>query len=447
MPINKKALVIEENGRQLKFFSIVISKVCETLFINILATVTSVMLSGYSEETVTVADLSNQVINLALVFLEMATIGAVIHMSMCMGRGDVEKAGEFAGAATLISFVASIITGLVLIAKAEKVMLLMNAEAKILITATQYFKIRAVFLPVTVLMRCFNNFLICSGYAHYTLASGVLYNMINVILCYIALYGNLNLPVLPINGVAIAGGIACVCGLVFSSFVYVRKKCPYRLCCKWTSIKNILQMGVPGGMNSFNYTLAQTVTTAIVASLGITVFNTKVYISSIIVFSSVISYAIAQAGAVFTGRYRGRDDFESIIVIHRQNLFMAIIANVVVSTILFVCHKPLIGLFTDDPRVIAFAGKIMLIDIAVQIFRAVNQVNDQALNANGDVKATFVVSVCACWMCSVLLSWLLGIKLEWGLSGVWTAFLFDEALKATVYMIRWKKGKWKRKIA
>ncbi|MBQ8525298.1 MAG: hypothetical protein IJ460_01050 [Clostridia bacterium] len=443
MLINKNVLTIEEDGRQLKFFSIVISKFFETLFINVLAMVTSVMLSGYTDAAVTVANLSTQVINLVLIFLEMTTVGAVIHMSMEMGRGERKRVGELAGTAMVMLLIAAVISGFGLILSAKWVMRLMNADNEILVEAATYLRIMAIFLPTTVLMRCFNYFLICNGYAHYTLASGVLYNLINVFVCYYVLYGNFHLPVSPIYGVAAGNGIACVCGLIFSAVVYIKKKCPFTFCFRGHLLKSILKMGVPGGMNGFNYNLAQTVTTALIASLGMTVFNTKIYISSIIVFSSVISFAISQAEAVFAGRYRGMEDFESMNILHRQNLFMAVGANIVVSSIVFLCRRHLLGLFTDDAQIIAFAGKIMLFDIAVQIFRAVNQVSDQALNANGDVKTTFLVSVCSCWTGSVMLSWLLGIRLGLGLLGVWLAFLFDEAFKSLIYTIRWKNGKWK----
>ena len=443
MLINKNVLTINENGRRLSFFSMVFSKAFETLFVNIFSAVTSVMLSGYSEVAVSVASLSNQIINLLLMFLDMATIGAVIHMSASMGGNNRKRAGEFSSTAVFTAGVVSVITSIVLFMLARLVMVYMNAETEILDAAVQYLKIRAIFLPVTVMMRCFNNFLICNGYSSYTLVSGVLYNVVNAFLCYEVLYGYKAMPISPISGVAIGNGIACLCGLVFSAGIYRWKKCPFAFCFKKQNLTGILKLGVPGGMNNFNYNMAQTVTTALIASLGISVFNTKVYISSIIVFSSVLSYAIGQAGAVFTGRYRGRGDFESINQLYKQNLLMAICANVVVSTTIFLFHKPLVGMFTNDSGVIAAAGKIMLIDIAVQIFRAINQVNDQALNANGDVKTTFTVSVVACWSGSVFLAWLFGVKLGFGLFGIWMAFLIDEAFKTTVYVIRWRKGKWK----
>ena len=124
-------------------------------------------------------------------------------------------------------------------------------------------------------------------------------------------------------------------------------------------------------------------------------------------------------------------------------MIYAVGANTLVSVLIYIFHPRLVSLFTTDAEVIALAGKVLLIDIVIEIIRAVNQVSDQALNANGDVKATFAVSVSACWIFGVFMSYILAIKLGFGLIGVWCAFMLEETFKAVLYSIRWKSGKWK----
>lgn len=174
-----------------------------------------------------------------------------------------------------------------------------------------------------------------------------------------------------------------------------------------------------------------------------TVFNTKVYIDNIIAFSSIISLAIAQTGAIFSGRFRGQREFEKTERLYRQNQILAVGANLIVSVAIYLFRKPLIGMFTKETAALQLASVVMLIDIGVQILRAINQVNDQALNANGDVKTTFLVSAISCWGGSVLCSYLLGIRAGWGLIGVWIAFLLDEGFKSVVYIIRWRSKAWR----
>ena len=87
-------------------------------------------------------------------------------------------------------------------------------------------------------------------------------------------------------------------------------------------------------------------------------------------------------------------------------------------------------------------GGFLLVDIAVEGFRAVNHVSESSLNANKDVFTTLLASTVSCWLGSVLLSYVLGIRLGLGLLGCWIAFASDEGIKAVIYIIRWKSGRW-----
>ena len=40
-------------------------------------------------------------------------------------------------------------------------------------------------------------------------------------------------------------------------------------------------------------------------------------------------------------------------------------------------------------------------------------------------------------------AWLFGIYLGWGLVGIWMAFALDENLRAVMFIIRWKAGRWR----
>lgn len=434
---------IVEEGHSIKLTTIASSKMLERIFILLLGTVNSIMLSGYSQDAVAIANISNQIINFCIMLPDMVVIGANICMSLAFGRNNRPLAGKISATASVADVVLSLFLSVFVILFAKPLLLLMNTEAQLLEAAIGYLRIIAAFLPVTALMTCFNNFLICNGYSAYTLGIGILYNLLNVLFCYVVLYMPVNLPVSSISAVAFAGRIACLIGLFAAIGVFGWKKCPYHFGIFPPQLKHVLKVGIPGGMNGFSYQFAQLVTTGLIASFGVETISTKVYISNIILFSSAIGSAVGNGGGILIGRYRGRRDFDAIQRLFRQNLLIAIAGNILVSVIVFLLHVPLMGLFSANDQAVAMAGKIMLIDIAVQIFRAVNNVSDQALNANGDVRTTLLISVAACWLFSVLMSYLLGVKLGLGLIGVWIAFMLDEGFKAILHLLRWKSGNWK----
>lgn len=444
--LQKDLLVIEENGRKLRFSEIVLSKILESLFLYVLGLVNSLLLSGYSPEAVSIANIVNQVFNLGIIIPNMVITGMSIHMNVALGQKNEKSAAVIGGTAVILSVSVGLAIALLVILFGRPVLSLMNVELPIMPSALRYLRCYFAFMPVVALMNCVNNMLICNGYASRTFLVGTFYNLLNAIFCYLALYTGIFPGTDKLFLIPFMTGSAWVSGCILAIGIFRGKQCAFRLTCRRKKVKRILMVGIPGGMNGFSFRLSETVTTAFIALLGMQIYNTKVYIGNLIAFSSIISLAIAQAGAIFSGRYRGQREFEHMERLCRQNRILAVGANLTVSVLIYLFHRPLIGMFTKDAAALQLASVIMLVDVGVELFRALNQVNDQALNANGDVKTTFLVSTLSCWGFSVLFSYLLGIRAGMGLLGIWIAFLMDEVFKTVIYTLRWKSKKWQKTI-
>lgn len=88
---------------------------------------------------------------------------------------------------------------------------------------------------------------------------------------------------------------------------------------------------------------------------------------------------------------------------------------------------------------------VMIIDVVVEIGRAVNIYATNALRSAGDVNYPFYVGLVVQWTVSVGFSYLFGIHWGWGLVGMWCAFLLDENIRAFIFVKRWGSMKWARK--
>ena len=106
-----------------------------------------------------------------------------------------------------------------------------------------------------------------------------------------------------------------------------------------------------------------------------------------------------------------------------------------------VCGRPA-GL---QPQILALAGTIMLIEIPLELGRAVNMVMCRALQACGDIRFPIVICIINAWLVGVGGSFFLGVVLDWGLAGLWTAMAADECIRAVLFLIRWQSGAWRRK--
>ena len=100
---------------------------------------------------------------------------------------------------------------------------------------------------------------------------------------------------------------------------------------------------------------------------------------------------------------------------------------------------------TDNEEIIRMGVTILVVDVMVEIGRAVNIYATNALRSAGDVNYPFYVGLIVQWTVSVGLSYFLGIYLGWGLVGMWCAFLLDENIRAFIFVKRWNSLKWAKK--
>lgn len=429
--------------KNLTLFSLAVPKFFELISVQLLNTMNTLLLSGYSQDAVTATSVSAQVISVLTAILTTAITGTIILTSVELGRENRENAEMLGGNGMIMTFLSSAVIGVFVALFAGQILTMMNLTGGIHSEATQYLRIKAMTLPLTMLMSFFNSLLICNGYAAWSVISAMLCNVMNIGLGYIVLYTQINLPVSGVTGVAYAGIPAQLTSVLLSLFFLRKKQCPLKPSLSKTFIKKIYAIGIPSGMCSISYCFSQMVTTSIIVSFGTIVVNAKVYISEIVLYTSRISYAIAEGNSILMGRCRGRGDYSAIERMYRKNTLLAMMFNLSLSVCVFFARVPLLGIFTSDVRVISIAATVMLIDIFIEVARAINHVSEKSLNANGDVKTTLVATLTSCWLGSVLMSYVLGLKLGLGLCGVWIAFAIDEAIRATVYLIRWKSGRWK----
>ncbi len=87
--------------------------------------------------------------------------------------------------------------------------------------------------------------------------------------------------------------------------------------------------------------------------------------------------------------------------------------------------------------------RVLWVDVLLEIGRCFNIVLVRDLQAVGDVSFPVVIGICSQWIIGVGVAYLLGISWGLGLVGVWIAFMLDENLRAVIFVVRWKKGRWR----
>ena len=100
---------IYENGHTISLSSIAVPKYLEMIFIQMLNTVNTLMLSGYSQEAVAATSVAGQIQNLVIVIMNIITAGMTILMSVEFGKKDREKASRITGTSFFMVLCGSVI--------------------------------------------------------------------------------------------------------------------------------------------------------------------------------------------------------------------------------------------------------------------------------------------------------------------------------------------------
>jgi Na+-driven multidrug efflux pump len=161
-------------------------------------------------------------------------------------------------------------------------------------------------------------------------------------------------------------------------------------------------------------------------------------------FSFIFTSSITQAMQIMLGRYLGARDVENAEKLINKTLSLSIISSVVISAIQAILSGFIFSLFTKDKEVIRLCQYIMWIEIALEIGRAINITLVRALQTSGDVFFPTILAVIFCWAVAVVGSYVFGVVFKMGIVGVWIAMSIDELCRGFIFIIRLKKGKWKK---
>ena len=113
-------------------------------------------------------------------------------------------------------------------------------------------------------------------------------------------------------------------------------------------------------------------------------------------------------------------------------------------TILIFCD-PIYSIFTDDPVIHALGRQIVLVEFALEVGRSVNIVMVRGLTTAGDVWYPVLVGIVSMWTVAVFGGWVLGHLAGLGLVGIWIAMACDENARGILFVIRFRRGAWRKK--
>ena len=211
-------------------------------------------------------------------------------------------------------------------------------------------------------------------------------------------------------------------------------------------ISRIFRQGMPaffeqaimqGGFLMLNTILAYLGTTTLAA------WQVGVNINSL-AFMPIFGLAIATTTCV--GQALGMRKPDEASAYQREALRTAVIVITSIGILAAVFARPLAGLYTTDPQVLVISVLLIWFFACTEPLLGVMNVSAAVLRAGGDIMYVTLTALIGLWLFRIGISSLLVYVFDLGIYGVMIGTGLDFLVRATLYYLRVRKGRWKERI-
>jgi putative MATE family efflux protein len=212
------------------------------------------------------------------------------------------------------------------------------------------------------------------------------------------------------------------------------------------TIRNILNVGIPGGVESSMFQFGRLLTQRIFPIFGTVAIAANAVTSVINSISFMTGNAYGIALLTVVGQCIGARDYAAAKQQTAKIMKIAYITMFLVSGLTLICVKQLVGVFNLSPEAQTIAVSFLRIHcISMMLGRPISFALPNALRAAGDARFVMIAATVSMWTVRVSAAYLLTFALGLGPLGVWLAMGADFFVRGAFYCTRWVRGKWQDK--
>lgn len=388
-----------------------------------------------------------------LFLLYSVAIGVSMAVTAIIARRIGEKRrDEAAGTAVQAIFLALLISLPFAIAGiffARELLTLMGADPWSLAHGYRYTQWMLGGNAVIVLLFVINA--IYRGAGDAAIAMRVLWsaNCLNLVLDPLLIFGLGPIPAMGIEGAAIATNIGRGAGVLMQLWLLFRGGKHIRATLahlSWNGavVRNIARTSL-GGVGQMIVAMTSWIfLMRILADIGSEVVAGATITIRIFMFTMMPAWGLSNAAATLVGQNLGAGQPERAeSAVWRIGCYNMVFM-VVVAVVYFTWNAPLIGIFSQNPEVIAVGAEWLRIVSYAYVVYGWWMVAVQAFNGAGDTMTPTKINLVFFWLIQIPLSYALAIPLGWQESGVFWGVFVSETSVGLFTLWLFTRGGWKK---
>ena len=153
----------------------------------------------------------------------------------------------------------------------------------------------------------------------------------------------------------------------------------------------------------------------------------------------MVPLGIASAGAVRVGQALGRGDSSGAATSGWAAILIGACFMITSGLTLLILARPIIGIFTLDPRVVETTTRLFRLAAAFQLFDGIQVVATGVLRGAGDTRTSMVSNLLAHWGIGLPMGYYLAFVQGRGIIGLWVGLSIGLSLAGVFNLVFWSR--------
>jgi MATE family multidrug resistance protein len=277
-------------------------------------------------------------------------------------------------------------------------------------------------------------------------ATYVAANLVNWFLNWVLIYGKFGFPAMGVNGSAIStvfARITMAVALMGFAWRYERSRghplFQHWAGPQWARLKTLVKLGAPAASQIVLEVGAWNLATFSAGYLTPVALATHQIVLNYASVTYMVPLGISAAAAVSVGHAVGAGDAARARRAGWMGLALGTGFMMIAAIVLVAFPRPLIELYTSDPRVLAVGPALLVIVAAFEIFDAIQIVSTGSLRGLGETHAPMWANLVGYWALGLPLGFFLCFGLKWGIYGLWIGLTLALIVIALALLVRWNR--------
>ncbi len=406
------------------------------------------MVSSLGETAVAGVALVNRIDNFAKQFFVSLAQGGSVVLSQYIGARDDDKAEISLKSNVRIVVLIGLAVMLFMVVLKEQTLHLLfgGAEANVLAISSEYFTITALSYPFVALYYAGSATFRAMGESKIPFMASIAMMGINLLLKYIFIF------VIKIGVTGAAYSTLLAMGIVGFGLMLMLKGEKNRVRMvgffkpDWDKkiVKSILTVSVPNGIEQGMFQLGALAIAGLVSGLGQASIAADSLARSITPLLYSIGAAFNAVMMMVVGQCMGAGNSDEAEMYAKHIIKLDYVLTFCNAILFMVLLKPLISVFNVSPEAQHLAFWIMVLYTSGTIFMyPLSFALAAGLRGSGDTKFVMIIAVASMFLFRIGAAYIFVHLFHWGVIGTWVAMVSDWVIRSVLFMIRFKKGKWK----